>query len=429
MILAGLRALKEMYALTRDLRNLKVLAASGVLSALGAGLLSPVLPGYLESHGLAIDSIGLVFTLGSVLPMALQPLLGALSDRMRRRGFLIGISMTTSLLVPALALLPSPLWLSAALAAKLMLDRSAAPLSSAMIGDFAPKTQRATVFGLLSSAVNMMFVVALLGSSAAIGLLGSRGAFFMAGALFFVSSAALFALREADRSDTATAPEPGSSLLSALRALASPFLYIKSDPSLFALFAYQFCFTFALDLFPIYLPLFATKLGAPEALLGPIIASSWLVYALIQPIGGRLSDKIPNRKSLIYVGLAGMAACAAILGASSSIASPYGLVLMIGAWVVMAIPDGLFRPSADALLVDLAPPKERGRFLGALGASTSLANVVAPLAYGLAAARFGLTSAFILSAAALIAALISIARVKEPASSDNAVAAAPSESL
>src|SRR5262245_1199571 len=125
MIRSGLVALKEMYALTRDLHNLRILVASGVVGTLGAGLLNPVLPVYLEARGLSLERIGVVFTLGSLLPMFLMPVLGALSDRWSRKGFLVGISVTTSLLIPLFAVLPSALWLAAALSVKLMLDRSA----------------------------------------------------------------------------------------------------------------------------------------------------------------------------------------------------------------------------------------------------------------------------------------------------------------
>jgi MFS family permease len=199
-----------------------------------------------------------------------------------------------------------------------------------------------------------------------------------------------------------------------MASLAAPLAYARRDSSLAALFAYQFFFTFAIDAFPIYLPLFAVKLGASQATVGPLVAASWLVYALVQPAGGRLSDRGRGRKRLIGGGLAGMAAAAALLGLAGWAEAPYALPLMAAAWVLMAIPDGLFRPSADALLVDLAPPDERGRFLGALGSAAALANVAAPLVYGVVASRISLGAAFLVASAALLVALAAIGRVREP---------------
>lgn len=432
MIRAGVRAIREMVSLTRDLKDLRVLVVSGAVGTLGAGLLSPVLPVYLESRGLDLERIGVVFTLGSLLPLFLQPVLGGLSDRFSRKGFLIGISVTTSLLVPAFTLLERPSLLAAALAAKLMLDRSQAPISSAMVGDLAPARHRATVFGLLSSAVNLVFVAALVASSAAVALLGAARLLDLAGALFLASSLVLLALSgerpRAAASGGGGAASGGSGLDVARSSLLAPLAYLRRDPSLRALFAYQFFFIFALDLFPIYLPLFAVSLGASQAMVGPLIASSWLVYAAVQPFGGRLSDRQAGRKTLIGLGLAGMTACCALLGLSGWLPRSCALAIMTAAWVLLAIPDGLFRPSADALVVDLAPPGERGRFLGALGSATALANIVAPLLYGVVARRASLGCAFLLSSGAFLAALATIGRVREPASGAAPLLTTPLES-
>ena len=349
MIRSGIAALRDMVELTRELRDLRVLVLSTVAGTLASGLLSPILPVFLQARGLDLQRIGLIFTVGSLLPLVVQPALGALSDRVGRKGVLVGTSIITSLLLPLFALFPSPLPLSAALAAKLMLDRSAVPVSSAMVGDFAPANKRATVFGLLSSVSSLVFVGALVGSSAIVALLRPDHVFYLASALFLFGGLSLFWLSPSQGLSAAPAASKGRTILSGLLA---PFVYMRGSPELRALFVYEFGFVFALDLFPIYLPLYAVKLGAPQA--------------------------------------------------------------MVVAWALMAIPDGLFRPSASALLVDLAPPEERGRFFGAVASVAALANAIAPLAYGFVALRFGLGAAFLLSAAALLVALAAIRRVKEP---------------
>lgn len=405
--------MREMYGLTRGLRNLRILVLSGAVSTLGSGLLNPILPVYLQSRGLDLESIGLVFTLGALLPIVLQPVLGALSDRFSRKGFVVGLSLGTSLLVPAFAVLSHPLALALALAMKLMLSQSAAPISSAMVADFAPSNQRATVFALLDGAVNLMFVVALVASAGVVEWLGIRGVFYVAGGLFIAGSLILFGLQET----SAGAPQDEGSRTGwgvAARALLALPGELRRSPAFAALFAYQFCFAFALDLYPVYLPLYVVKLGASQALVGPLTAASWLLYAIVQPTGGRLSDRKAGRKGLITAGLAGMVVCSLLLGLAGWAPHPFALVLMVGAWVLLAIPDGLFRPAAMALVVECIPAEERGRILGSLGAASALAGVVAPLAYGLIASHAGLGAAFILSSGALALALGSIVVIDEP---------------
>lgn len=412
MIRAGTAALRDIAALTRGLRDLRVLVLSGVAGTLASGLLTPVLPVFLQARGLDLQRIGLVFTVGSLLPLFVQPALGALSDRVGRKGVLVGTSIITSLLLPLFALFPSPLPLSAALAAKLMLDRSAVPVSAAMVGDLAPADKRATVFGLLSSVSSLVFVGALVGSSAIVAFLRPDRVFYLASALFLFSGLSLFWLSPSrGLPSAAPAARKSRTLLSGLLA---PFVYMRRSPDLRALFVYEFGFVFALDLFPIYLPLHAVQLGAPQAMVGPLVAVSWLIYAFAQPVGGRLSDGRKSRKGIISIGLLALAALIAVLGLSGLLPERVALPVMVVAWALMAIPDGLFRPSASALLVDLAPPEERGRFFGAVASVSALANAIAPLVYGFVAVRFGLGAAFLLSAAALLVSLAAIRRVKEP---------------
>jgi MFS family permease len=412
VIRSGIAALREMATLTRGLRDLRVLVVSAVAGTLASGLLSPVLPVFLQARGLDLQRIGLIFTVGSLLPLVVQPALGALSDRVGRKGVLVGTSIITSLLLPLFALFPSPWPLSAALAAKLMLDRSALPVSAAMVGDFAPARKRATVFGLLASVSSLVFVAALVGSSAIVALLRPDRIFFLASALFLFSGLSLFWLSPSKVVPTAApAAGKGRTLLSGLLA---PLAYARQSPEMRALFVYELGFVFALDLYPIYLPLYAVKLGAPPAMVGPLVAISWLVYAFVQPVGGRLSDRGRGRKGIISAGLLALAALVALLGLSGFLPRRVALAVMVVAWTLMAIPDGLFRPSASALLVDLAPPDERGRFFGAVASVSALANAVAPLLYGFVAGRFGLGAAFLLSAAALLVSFAAIQRVKEP---------------
>lgn len=428
MIASGIRALREMYALTRGLRNLRILVLSGAVATLAVGLLNPVMPLFLQARGLDVRRIGLVYTVASLLPILLQPTLGALSDRFSRKGFLILFSLTTSLLVPALSLMNEVWMVALALAAKMTLTQSSAPISSAMVGDFAPSQQRATVFSLLNSLVCLAYVVALVASSAVLKMLGIERVFYVSGVLFVASSCILFALDETSAGARPATGAPARSWSLALKGLTAPISYLRHHRSLAGLFGYQFFFTFGTNLYPIYVPLFAVELGAPRAVVGPLIAASWFVYAFVQPFGGRLSDRKARRKELITGGLGGMVACNMLLGTAGWVSAPYALPLMVAAWILIAVPDGLFRPSAMALAIELSPANERGKLMGNLGAAGSMASVAAPFTYGLLAQKAGLGGAFLLSSLAFLLALLSLRSVQEPRPATPApYLAAPSE--
>lgn len=161
------------------------------------------------------------------------------------------------------------------------------------------------------------------------------------------------------------------------------------------------------------MPLYATRLGAPQEWVGPLIATSWLVFAFVQPVGGRLSDGLARRGGLIGAGLAGMVLLSLALGAVGWLPAPWALAALALTWALLAVPDGLLRPSLPALFAEVCPREERGRFMGALGACGSLAQMVAPVTYGLVAQHLSLQAAFFLSSGAFLAALAGMARVRE----------------
>ncbi|MBN1204712.1 MAG: MFS transporter [Myxococcaceae bacterium] len=412
MIRQGVSALREMYALTRGVGNLRVLMLSNLVGTLAAGLLNPVLPLFLNARGLSLQDIGFTYTLGSLLPIFVQPMLGAWSDRYGRTRFIIWTSLATSLLVPVMALIHSAVPLAVAICLKLLLVRSAAPVTLALVADSAPPERRATGFALLDSAANFMFVAALVASSLTMRWLSTEQIFFLAGALFLASSGMLFGLKDVGQPKPAAAPgasRPAWSL--ALAGLAAPFAYVRRNPSLAGLFIFQFFFTFGLNLYPIYIPLYATRLGAPPELIGPLVAASWLVFAFVQPVGGRLADRLPQRGGLIMAGLGGMTAISLALGSAGWLPAPYGLVVMVLMWALLAVPDGLFRPALTTLQVEVAPAQERGRFMGALGSCVALAQVLAPVSYGFVAQRLSLGAAFLLSSTSFLLALACMSRV------------------
>jgi len=406
------RHLRELLALTRGQKNLRVLAASGALATVASGALNPLLPGYLQSRGLDLQRIGLVFTVASLVPIVAQPALGALSDRASRKHLVVGLSLASALLLLAFPLLTGAVALGLVIALRLTLARAEEPVSSAMVADIAPPTQRATSFALLDSVTQLAYVASLLASSALVALLGVTGVFAAGSVLLATAALLLLRLKETPpaRRDT-----PRVSWRETWRGVMTPWVSLRHKRGAAPLFAYQLFLSFALALYPLYVPLFALQLGAPQTMIGPLIAASWLVFALLQPAGGRLSDRTAGRKGVATLGLWGMVACSALLGLCGLLPRPHALWALAAAWVLLAVPDALFRPAAQALVVELAPEGERGQLFGALGSVGSLAGAVAPLAYGVVATRASLGAAFLVSSACFVLALVALLRLDEPA--------------
>jgi multidrug resistance protein len=127
-----------------------------------------------------------------------------------------------------------------------------------------------------------------------------------------------------------------------------------------------------------------------------------LVFA---PVLGRLSDRV-GRKPVLVISLAGTAVGSLLMGAAGSL-----WVLFLG-----RIIDGISGGSvstAHAAVTDMAPPEQRARLIGLLGAAFGLGFVIGPAIGGLAALEGRHLPFFVAAAIAGINALVAIKRLPE----------------
>ncbi len=138
------------------------------------------------------------------------------------------------------------------------------------------------------------------------------------------------------------------------------------------------------------LPLYAERFDAGPAAIGLLVASFSLAQFVFAPIWGRWSDRV-GRKPVLVLSLAGTAVGSLLTGLAGSL------------WLLFAarILDGISGASvsvAQAAVTDLAPPEQRPRLLGLLGAAFGIGFVAGP-AIGALAALGGAHVPFLVAAA------------------------------
>jgi MFS family permease len=300
-----------------------------------------------------------------------------------------------------------------------------------MLADVAPREDRATVFAALGSVNNLAYVGSLfLGGLLLAGLtiagqtiflpLPKASMFWLSAILFIIASVTLtlFLKETAPVTDRKhQQPSPDTLLGKQVHSRAGLFVQVwERGHTMQGLLLYQLFFSFSLGVYFVFIPLLARELGAPDSWLGPIIAISWLTYAMGQPVGGRISDRNRQRKRYIVWGLIGMGIC------NTGIAlSPYltngrpafgpglALVVMLIFWALIGISDSISRPSSSALVVDIVAPEERGKVFGILGSSSTLGSILAPLCYGYLAEHAGLPATFLLASLSLVITALTVA--------------------
>lgn len=398
--------LKKVWIILSQTKNIPVLLLAASISTVGTGFLSPVLSLFFREKGISFVELGFIFAVGSAASLALRPFIGYLSDRYGRRLIIVGSYLLVSVLTPLYLLVEKVAALATVHASRSVVAESSQPALNAMIGDIAPKEGRATLFGFYSSITSLIYSAALFGGGALLAWgINLRGLFYITAGCLFVSTVvlALFLKETIEVRKEPELPSADRIIESRLKRFGSSVVAMATERSTLGLLLYSFFFRAALGVYMVYIPLFAIEVfGARKELLGPIIAVSWITFAVIQPFGGWLSDRLGKRKILIGIGLILIIIFNTFMAVSST------LFWMVLFWALIGIGDGMFRPVMSALTVDIVPAQNRGTFFGTLGSMGGVAAIVTPLIYGYIADAYSLRWTFLLTSVYYALALLAV---------------------
>ncbi|MEY2421374.1 MAG: transporter, family, tetracycline resistance protein [Acidimicrobiaceae bacterium] len=168
--------------------------------------------------------------------------------------------------------------------------------------------------------------------------------------------------------------------------------------------------TVALDLigFGILFPVlarYARDAGASPATAGLLVASFSIAQLVFSPITGRLSDRV-GRKPVIIMSLVGTAVGSLLTGLAGSLWLLFLARIIDGA-------SGASVSVAQAAVTDVAPPEDRARLLGLLGAAFGAGFALGPAIGGIAALVSHRLPFFIAAAIAGVNALVAVKRLPE----------------
>lgn len=168
--------------------------------------------------------------------------------------------------------------------------------------------------------------------------------------------------------------------------------------------------TVALDLvgFGIVVPIlghYAETFGANGVQVGLMFATFSVAQMLFAPILGRISDRV-GRKPVIIFSLIGTAIGSVVTGAAGAL-----WVLFLGRALDGA--SGASVAVAQGAVADIAPPEQRAKLMGMMGAAFGVGFVVGPALGGLAALGGPHVPFFVAGAIAAVNAVVAIFRLPE----------------
>jgi DHA1 family tetracycline resistance protein-like MFS transporter len=379
-----------------------IIAVSVFFNFVGFTLIIPVLPFSVARYAAAPDvarRVSLILALYSLCAFVAAPVLGALSDRFGRRPVML-FSLCGSALGFAVFGVGGALWV-------LVLGRVIEGLTAgcisalyAYVADTHGPAERGPAFGMLGAAGGLGFMAGpILGG--ALGQVSLSAPLYGAAALALLNCVLVWrCMPESHPRAKCTAPLRWSQFNAAgqlLRALRERRLRL--------LFAVVFCFALGGTVLQANLTVLLKDLLAfqPGA-IGLVLASVGVMDVLSQGLAAPcLQPRFGERR----VAAAGLAINGLGLAVIALLPLHATAPLLLAGIVIFTFGDGLFQPSANALIANAAPAHQQGEVQGANQAQQAIARTAGPLAaawlYGVgASAPYAVAAIVVLATAALL---------------------------
>ncbi|MFH1750852.1 MAG: MFS transporter [Candidatus Micrarchaeota archaeon] len=336
-----------------------------MLTAVGFGIILPIVPFYSEEFGASAFQIGLLTAVFALLNLLLAPFVGRLADRIGRKKVLLAgtIGFAVAYLIFAFAQNLETLFIARGVEA--IAAAGIFPACTSLISDLTNEQQRGKAMALIGMTFSMGFILgpAIGGLAASISI---QFAFLLAASLsvlnFLSVNFQITEPKEKPESRDIVGKE-----ISLLSHLSSPLILI---------FASSMTVSFIIGGLQAVLALYSqAKLGFGEAEIGIVFTFIGILIMIFQFISGSLMGRF-GEVNLIKLGL--------FLSALG-----YTLLVFFDSWLTLLVPlsimvmgNAFVFPSV-ASLVSKRSSGKRGAVMGLVASFQSFGQFIGPLLAGL----------------------------------------------
>jgi DHA1 family multidrug resistance protein-like MFS transporter len=358
-----------------------ILLLSVFTALLGIGIIVPVMPDFATRLGASGTSLGLMIAVFSLTRGFFQPIVGSLSDRWGRKGFLI-----TGLFIYGLVGLILP---EAESVSNLIVIRSfhgfgsamIMPVAMAYVSELAPAGEEGRYMGMLNIAI-----FSGIGGGPMLGgffadLWGMSAAFYAMAVLSFMAMTLLL-LRLPRMAESKVSPGTG---LNIYRAMGRVFASRRAKGILLARMSTMFIMVPTMAFLPL---LMHQKLQASGIMIGLVITVRTLTNAFLQVPCGRLADR-RDKLALLTMGCLVISLIMVLVPRAADF--PQLLLL----FVVLGAGEALIWPALGALATEEGRIYGHGTMMGLFSMAMSCGIFFGSLAAGLVMDTWGLRWSFV----------------------------------
>ncbi len=390
-------------------KNLWIIFVAQMTTMIGFSSVFPFLPFYVESLDTVSSLrtellVGLVFSVAAFTMMIASPVWGAISDRFGRKVMVERAMFGGAVLFTAMAFVRT--------AEELVILRAVQGLvtgtvgaANALVAASVPKKRIGYAMGVLQVGMGVGIAIGPVIGGLAADMFGYRSAFFITGAMLFISGLAVFLGVTENFEKPVLSKKERSGFI-------SEWGHVLRARGVITAFCLRFSNQLGRIIFIPVLPLFVQNLveeGAKvNSFTGLVVGVTSLTMTTSSIYLGRLGDRIGHRKIVIGASFS----CGLFLALSGLVSTGWQLLVF---QALFGVSLGGIVPGISALLSNYTSTGEEGAVYGLDNSIASGARTIAPMLGVGIAMWLGLRSVFGLGALLyLFAACLAFAKLPRP---------------
>ncbi|MFQ5867566.1 MAG: MFS transporter [bacterium] len=357
-------------------RIFSVLFISVFAAMLGLGIIAPLMPVYARSLGATGIWLGIIFSGYSLSRAVFMPIIGKLSDKKGRKGFITFGLLLYSGISLVYIVAGNVYYLTSVRFIHGLASAMVIPVAMAYVGEIAEKGREGRYMGTFNMALLLgmgagPFLGGLLNES-----FGIASVFYaMAGLTAIAFLITLVFLPDMRYSGITKMDDP------------IPFKEIIKNNVMKGLLLYRIITAMGRGGIMAFLPIFASRIDITSSQVGIIISFHIFLIALLQNPFGRLADRY-NKLFLVLIG-SSVGALALLI---TPIARNFWQLFFISS--IMGLGGATSMPSASAITVEVGQRLGMGVSMGLFNTAMSAGMIAAPLIAGVVMDILGVKSVF-----------------------------------